>query len=246
MAKYGKWIGGGLGWAFAGPLGGVLGYAIGSMFDNASKAEYQRLYSDPGAKDHTHAGDFSASLLVLAAAVMKADGRVVKSELDYVKSFFIQQFGVEKTREQMRLFKEVLNQDIPLREVCLQIKHFTQHADRLQLLHFLFGISGADKHFDKAEISVIHRISQLLGISDKDFQSLKAMFIKDAGADYRILEIESSVSDEEVKKAYRKMAVKYHPDKVGHLGEDFQKMAKEKFQNVQRAYENIKKARGLI
>jgi len=182
---------------------------------------------------------------VLAAAVMKADGRVVKSELDYVKNFFVQQFGVEKTRQQMILFKAILNQDIPLKEVCLQIKHFTQHADRLQLLHFLFGISGADKHFDKAEILVIHRISQLFGISEKDFNSLKAMFVKDSGADFKILEIDSNASDEEVKKAYRKMAIKYHPDKVSHLGEDFQKMAKEKFQNVQQAYENIKKSRGL-
>ena len=185
MAKYAKWIGGGLGWAFAGPLGGILGYAIGSMFDNANKAEYQRLYADPHAREHTHAGDFSASLLVLAAAVMKADGRVVKSELDYVKNFFVQQFGVEKTRDQMKLFKEILNQEIPLRQVCLQIKHFTQHADRLQLLHFLFGISGADNHFDKSEIDVINRISHLLGISDKDFDSLKAMFVKESGADYK-------------------------------------------------------------
>lgn len=245
MAKYAKWIGGGLGWAFAGPIGGVLGYAIGSMFDRANKAEYQRLYTDPHAREHTHSGDFSASLLILAAAVMKADGKVVKSELDYVKNFFVQQFGVEKTRQQMSLFKEILNQDIPLRDVCLQIKHFTQHADRLQLLHFLFGISGADKHFDKKEIEIIQRISHFLGISNKDFDSLKAMFVKETDTDYKILEIELSASDDEVKKAYRKMAIKYHPDKVSHLGDDFQKMAKEKFQRVLQAYENIKKSRGL-
>ncbi|MEQ8323269.1 MAG: TerB family tellurite resistance protein [Vicingaceae bacterium] len=245
MARYGKWIGGGLGWAFAGPIGALLGYAIGTMFDNANKAEYEQLYSDPKARQRTKTGDFSVSMLVLAAAVMKADGKVLKAELDYVKKFMVQQFGVEKTKEQMKLFKEILGQDIPLRDVCLQIKHFTIHADRLQLVHFLFGISASDQHFDRTEVEVINRISQLLGISEKDYQSIKAMFIGDSDADYKILEISASASNDEVKKAYRKMAVKYHPDKVNHLGEDFQKMAKEKFQSVQRAYSNIKKSRGL-
>jgi DnaJ like chaperone protein len=245
MAKFGKWIGGGLGWAFAGPIGGILGYAIGSMFDNAKKGDYEQIYNSVDAKSKTQTGDFSASLLVLAAAVMKADGMVLKAELNYVRTFYTQQFGAEKTRQQMLIFKEILDQDIPVREVCLQVKHFTKHADRLQLLHFLFGIAGADKHFDKSEIQIIHRISGFLGISEKDFDSIKAMFVKDNQANYKILEIESSVTDDEVKKAYRKMAIKYHPDKVSHLGEDFQKMAKEKFQNVLRAYENIKKARGL-
>ena len=115
----GKWIGGGLGWAFAGPIGGILGFAIGSMFDNADKIEYQQIYNSPDARDRTETGDFSASLLVLAAAVMKADGRVLKSELNYVKNFFVQQFGAEKTKQQMQVFKEILKQDIPLKDVCL-------------------------------------------------------------------------------------------------------------------------------
>lgn len=242
---FGKWIGGGLGWAFAGPVGGILGFAIGSMFDNAGKTEYKKVFESADAKERTETGDFSAALLVLAAAVMKADGKVLKSELDYVKNFFVRQFGAEKTRQQMLVFKEILKQDIPVREVCMQIKHFTRHSDRLQLLHFLFGISASDRHYDKSELEVIHRISGLLGISDMDYDSIKAMFVKDSESDYKILEIESSASDEELKKAYRKMALKYHPDKVSHLGDDFQKMAKEKFQKVQEAYENIKKSRGL-
>lgn len=243
--SFGKWIGGGLGWAFAGPIGGILGFAIGSMFDSANKAEYQQIYNSPDARNRTQTGDFSASLLVLAAAVMKADGKVLKSELDYVKQFMIQQFGADQTKEKLKLFKEILKQDIPLREVCEQIRHFMRPADRLQLLHFLFGISGADKHFDTSEVNVIREISDYLGISSTDFNSIKAMFVRDTGADYTILEIESNASDEEVKKAYRKMALKYHPDKVSHLGEEFQSMAKEKFQKVQDAYDKICKERGI-
>ena len=84
-----------------------------------------------------------------------------------------------------------------------------------------------------------------MGISDKDFESIQAMFIPNTDSDYKILEIDRSASDEEVKKAYRRMAMKYHPDKVSHLGEDFQNAAKEKFQKVNQAYENIKKERNV-
>jgi DnaJ like chaperone protein len=71
------------------------------------------------------------------------------------------------------------------------------------------------------------------------------MFVRETGGDYKILEVTPDASDSEVKKAYRKMAMKYHPDKVSHLGQDVKKQAEEKFRKVQEAYENIKKARGF-
>src|SRR4051812_29309481 len=95
--KFGKWLGGGLGWALGGPLGGVLGFALGSAFDAASVTVQK---SDgttyrPG-RYSTHVGDFAASLLVLSAAVMKSDGKILKSELEYVKKFLALQFGEEQ------------------------------------------------------------------------------------------------------------------------------------------------------
>ena len=241
MAKYVKWVGGALGWAMGGPLGAILGFALGSVFDTAEIQVH-----DPNQKFQrktTSKGDFSASLLVLSAAVMKADGRVLKSELDYVKQFYIRQFGASQTEEQMLLFKELLKQDIPVKEVCLQIKHYMHYPVRLQLLHYLFGISASDGKVHQQEVNTIIEISNYLGISLKDLESIKAMFFRNTESDYKILEIETTATDEEVKKAYRKMALKYHPDKVTQLGEEFQKAAHEKFQEVQRAYENIKKER---
>jgi len=119
------------------------------------------------------------------------------------------------------------------------------YNSRVQLLHILFGIASADGKVDKSELDTIGTISSLLGISSADFLSIKAMFIKNTESDFQILEIESSASDDEIKKAYRKMAVKFHPDKVAHLGEDYRKDAEEKFKKVQEAYENIKKQRGF-
>ena len=244
--KFGKWLGGGLGWALGGPLGGVLGFALGSAFDAASitvQKDGRATYSSAGQSPQV--GDFAASLLVLSAAVMKSDGKTLKSELDYVKNFLAHQFGEEHAQQQILMLKEILKQEIPLHQVCIQIKQYMPHSERLQIIHYLFGISKADGHVHELELQTIHTIANYLGISAADFNSLKAMYFRDTNSDYKILEIETNCSDDEVKKAYRKMAVKFHPDKVASLGDEVQKAAKEKFQKVQQAYENIKKQRGF-
>jgi DnaJ like chaperone protein len=241
--KFGKWLGSGLGWAFGGPLGGVLGFALGSMFDAASITVKEG--DSPFISNAPHAGDFAASLLVLSAAVMKSDGKTLKSELDYVKRFLEHQFGEKHAQQQILMLKEILKQDIPLQDVCYQIRQYMPQAERLQLLHYLFGISKADGHVHESELSTIAAISGYLGINSADFNSLKAMYFRDSGSDYKILEIEPTASDEELKKAYRRMAVKFHPDKVAALGDDVQHAAQEKFKKVKEAYENIKRQRGL-
>lgn len=240
-SKYGKWIGGGLGWAFGGPIGGILGFVFGSMYDNMKNGQFQYV---PG-QTQTRPADFSVSLLILAAAVMKADNRVMKSELDYVKSFFTQQLGSEQAAQHIHLLKDILNQEIDLFSVCGQVKNYMDYSSRLQLIHFLFGISYADGHFHKKEIHTIDLIGQYLGISSNEYQSIKSMFIKDTHSAYKILDVSTDATDDEVKKAYHKMAIKYHPDKVSHLGDDYRKAAKEKFQELQNAYDQVKKERGI-
>ncbi|MHC1707955.1 MAG: TerB family tellurite resistance protein [Bacteroidales bacterium] len=237
MARYTKWIAGGLGWALGGPIGGILGFVFGSMVDGMSNVETQ---SRP-----TQEGDFNVSLLILSAAIMKADGKVVKAELDYVKSFFTRNFGAEKATEDMLVLREILKQHINISEVCLQIRHNMAYAERLQLLHYLFGIATADGMAQATEIQMIAQMSYYLGISASDLASIQSMFFKDTNSAYKILEIDPNATDEEVKKAYRKMALKHHPDKVSHLGDDVRKAAEEKFREIQSAYEDIKKQRNL-
>lgn len=246
--KFGKWVGSSLGWAFGGPLGAVLGFAVGSMFDASDVKEVPKSNSTnrtQRSSSRSGVAEFNISLLVLSAAVMKSDGRTLKSELEFVKKFLEKQFGEEHAQEQILMLREILKQEIPLHDVCLQIKQYMPHAQRLQIIHYLFGISNSDGHVHELELQTIHTISNYLGVSHADFESLKAMYFKDTNSDYKILEIEPSATDDEVKKAYRKMAVKYHPDKVASLGEEVQRAANEKFKKVQQAYENIKKQRGI-
>lgn len=242
MAKFGKWVGLGLGWALGGPIGGILGLAVGSLFDSGSRVTTGQTGN---IRSGTLRGDYAASLLVLVASVMKADGRIMKSELDYVRNYFVSRFGDATASEAVVMLRDILKQEIPLREVTQQLAQRLDYSYRLEMLHFLFGIASADRTVSSNENDLIQRISGYMGISDSDFQSIRAMFLGQTDASYKILEIDSSVSDEEVKKAYRRMAMKYHPDKVSHLGEDFKQVANEKFKKVKAAYDQIKKERGI-
>jgi len=223
-----------LGWAFAGPIGGILGVIFAGSSDKSYKQVAQ-----------SQAGDFMVSLLVLFAKVMKADGKLLKSELDYVKSFLKRNLSRQQSQVFIKMFQEILKQEYSTAEVCKQIQKSMDHPSRLELLHVLFGLSASDGEIHPEEVRVIHTISGYINISNKDYESIKAIFIKDIDSAYKILEIDASASDGQVKKAYRKMAVKYHPDKVAHLGKEIQKTATEKFKAVNDAYTEIKKQRNF-
>lgn len=259
MAKFGKWLGGALGWAFGGPVGAALGFFVGMMYDDNSLSSDNTVEGRQGEdyrryRHKTQQGDFAASLLVLSAAVMKADGRVLKSELDYVKVFYVQNFGEARAEEYIRALRDVLKKDLNIQEVCGQIRYFMEHPNRILLLQYLFGIAQADGAIDAQEIQTLRTMAHALGISPKDFASIHAMFsggrssqrkTRPIAEAYQILEIAPNADNTEVKRAYRRMASKYHPDKNRNVGEEHQKMAEAKFIKVQEAYEQIKTERGM-
>ena len=246
MAKFVKWLGAGLGWAFGGPIGAILGYALGSAFQGMSQDDIDNFQQSRDGQTGTQSGDFEVALLILSSSVIKADGKVTQSELDFVRGYFVQMYGKERANQAFKLFKEIINnQDVSIRQVSIQIAHHMDHASRLQLIHFLFGIAKADGHVSNDEVVVIRTIAGYLYVSQNDFASIEAMFAEDTGSYYKILEISETSTNDEIKKAYRKMARKYHPDRVQHLGEEHMVGAKEKFQKVQEAYEKIKKEKGF-
>jgi DnaJ like chaperone protein len=251
MGNFSKWLGAGLGFTLGGPIGAALGFAVGSFVDGFSvddltkeQQEYQQQNPQRRIKN-TQSGDFEISLLVLASIIIKADGKIDQKELDFVRVQFVGMYGKERANNAFKLFKEVLKKAVSSRQVCMQIRQHMPHASRLQLLHFLFGIAKADGQVTKLEVEEIRKISSYLYINPNDFESIKAMFYDASDNAYKILELTKSASNDELKKAYRKMAKKYHPDKVQDLGEAHVKGAKEKFQNIQNAYESIKNERGL-
>lgn len=239
MAKFGKWIGAGLGWAFAGPIGAAIGLGLGWMFDNTSHSETTGTYSK------TTTGDFAVSLMVLIAAVMKADGKVLQSELNYVKAFLVNRFGTDSAKEALKMLKDLLRQNIQVESISVQIRQRLDYHSRLELLHLLYGVAQADGKIHESEMKLLDQIGYYFGLSSADQQSIKNMFVQATDSAYKILGVTRNSSIEEIKKAYRKLALKYHPDKVNYLGEDFRKDAEEKFQKINEAYEKIKKDKGF-
>ncbi len=223
-----------------GPIGGIIGLALGHLVDRET-FDFDQLQRQPvGA---TRPGDFNFSLLVVTAAVMNADGLVKKSELDFVRRFLVIQFGENRAKEMLLALREILKQDIPLDQVCRQIAQHMSPPLRLQLLQYLFGVARADKHVHKKELETIELVARLLQIGQSEFNSIKAMYYTDSANWYQVLNLSSDATESEIKKAYRKLATKYHPDKVAQLGQEYQEAAKEKFQKIQEAYENIKRER---
>ncbi|MDK2841323.1 MAG: DnaJ like chaperone protein [Anaerophaga sp.] len=241
MGIVGSLIGFGIGWWVLGPVGALIGMFLGGQAEEMAVSENKK----QGMPYGSPRDGFVVSLLVLMAAVMKSDGKILRSELDYVRNYLRNYLGEVKAGEALIVLRDLIKKQIPLTDVCHQIRINLNYDSRIQLLHLLFGLARADGQLSSVEIDTINRIAGLLGISHLDYQAVLNMFFDNLEAHYKILEISPSATDEEVKKAYRKMAVRFHPDKVSHLGQEFQKAANEKFARVNDAYNKIKKERGL-
>lgn len=257
-----KWIAGFLGWVTWGPIGALLGFLAGSAIEDyiegarqlpggasSSPHSYSQSQQHTGTRGYTAAeqrNSFLVSLLVLSAAVIKADGRALQSELDYVKEFVRKNFGDAAVPQAIRMLEQFTRQDVNIYEIGPQIARYMNYSQRLQLFHYLVQIAMADGEFHKREKSVLEAIGNTISLSNTDINSVISMFYKEVSAAYSVLGISSSATDDEVRTAYRKMAMKNHPDKVATLGPDVQKAAAEKFRQVQEAYEEIKKERRLV
>lgn len=236
----GSWIAGILGWAMFGPIGALIGFALGSLISSTRSIE-----DSNDNRSRSSRNSFLVSLLVLSTAVIKADGKFLKSELEYVKSFILRNFGQQAVNESLKIIQELYKKDINVYEVGAQISANMNYSQRLQLFHYLVELARADGHVCQEELDVLRSIASALRINNADFASITSMFSSDIESAYKILEIDKSATDQEVKSAYKRMAMKHHPDKVATLGPDVQKAAEEKFKKIQKAYEDIKKERNI-
>ena len=244
----GKWILGGLGFAVGGPIGSIIGVLIATLFekngtDNQTSSSTNRTFR----AQRTTAGDVRVSIIVLIACVIKSDGRVLKSEIKYIKPFLLKTFGEAGAKQALLLLKELLKQDIDAKVVAQQIGQHINYSTRLELVHLLLAVAKADGELHELELEIISSISMNMSVQDADYQSILALYQrgKDANWAYTALEITPSATNEEVKKAYRRMAMKYHPDKVANAGEEIRQQATDKFRAINEAYEHIKQQRGI-
>ncbi len=244
---FGKIIGALVGGAVAGFIGVLVGFLLGALLDKLHQ-DGGKLWDRrraPKTIQDTDPNDFVIGSILLAGAVVKSDGEVEDLELSYVQAFLVEQFGTAQMDDYWTILESVLEGDFDLKTTTQQIRKTTSYETRLQLIYFLFGIANADYNIDETEIATIKVISLHLGVDKQEFNSIKAMFYKAMDAYYTILELKPSASDAAVKRAYKEMSKKYHPDKLEHLGEGVKRAAQDKFIRVQKAYENIRTERGF-
>ncbi|MDC8002523.1 TerB family tellurite resistance protein [Aureisphaera galaxeae] len=243
-----RWFAAILGYSFFRFPGAVIGFLLGSIFDNMNlgktKTQRRPIFSQP--RDKVTPADFELNLLSLASIVIKADGTVNQTELDYVRQYFVQAYGKERANATFKVFNEVIKKrEVSAQNIAGVLRKRMRYESRLQVIHFLFSIANADGHVSQPEVQEINRIGMYLGIQMRDFESIKAMFFQNPDSAYKILEIERTATVSEIKKAYREMVKKYHPDKLQHMDEAYKKGAEEKFRKVQEAYEQLQKEKGF-
>ena len=258
----GKWIGGVIGFMAGGPLGALAGYAIGSMFenDNEQAGGYRSNNNDNHRTENTASGQrnsFLFSMLVMASYIIRADGKIMHSEMEFVRRFLRTNFGEVAVSEGqtilMNLFEQRKRMEVnnptafknTIYECGSQIADNLSYEQRLQLLNFLVMIAKSDGNVCREEIEALREVAAAMRMDRAEVDSMLNMGTNNLEAAYKVLEIDPSATDAEVRSAYRKLALKHHPDKVATLGEDIRKAAEEKFQQINNAKDIIYKSRGL-
>jgi DnaJ like chaperone protein len=242
-----RWFTAILGYTFFRFPGAIIGFLLGSFIENLNAkkgASFNTVFNQT--QRRTTPADFELHLLSLSSLVIKADGKISQSELDFVRKYFVQSYGKERANEIFKIFNEVIKkQQISAAQICAKLRQQMRYESRLQVLHFLFSIAKADGYVSEPEVKEINNISGYLGINYRDFESIKAMFFSNPDSAYKILEIDTTATPSEIKKAYRTMVKKYHPDKLQHMDEAYRKGAEDKFRKVQEAYEHLQKEKGF-
>ncbi len=266
MSWWGKLAGGGLGFALGGPLGAMLGAILGHQLDKSASQQRRQVGFDPGSQERTQAAFFTATFSVMGH-IAKADGRVSPQEIQLAEQVMAQMhLNKEQRKAAIQLFNQGKQDDFVIDDVLEQFRKECRRKITLMQMFIEIQLQAAyaDGVKDPAEERVLRHISKVLGIphavltqleslifaqqrsyqysSGGAAQQPSALDIKNA---YKILGVNQSATDAEVKKSYRKLMSQHHPDKLIAKGlpEEMIELATDKTQEIQKAYERIKQYR---
>jgi DnaJ like chaperone protein len=223
-----------LGLSGAGFFGAMTGFAIGSLID---KLHRDGFFLWERESKNSESGDFIFSTMIIAAAILKSENTNQEKAMDYIQRFLKDQYGEKKAEEYLNMLHKTQKQEWDIRKITQQLRTKNNYETRLQLLHFLFGISNADALIQDKEMALL----KIIGIHE----SLMSNFMSDLDKSYKELKIKPDADDQEIKEAYRNLANIYHPDKIADFNTSLSSFAKEKFQKVQLAYNRIRTEKGF-
>ena len=260
---YAKWIGAWLGWINSqSVLGGLAGFALGAVFDAVTERKAKQASTDfyEGGIEELYSqqegarNSFMFSLMVLSAHIIQADGKIMHSEMELVRQFLRNSFGEEAVEQGnsilLKLFdyrkrngENVWQQQI--NQACYEMSLHMQAEHRIQLIAFLCEIAKADGKVAEAEINALRTIAINLRLDANVIDQMLHLGGQSLDDAYAVLGLTKDATDDEIRRAYKKMALQYHPDRVATLGDDVKAAAQKKFQEINNAKERIYKARGL-
>ncbi len=193
-------------------------------------------------------------LVNILVKIAQVDGHFTRAELNTILNFF--QYHLRYNQDQMywvkQLVKEARNSPTDLRRLLEDFRTGFAYEPRLILLELIYQIIYTKQPPPAEELRLAREIAQLLEITVYDQRTIEAKYMyrqrqEAASAGqleeqyYAVLGLEQGADFAEIKRAYRKLSMQYHPDKVGHLGEEFQKVAEEKMKEINVAYEYFEK-----
>jgi len=232
MSRFTKWMGVGVGFAFGGPLGGLLGYLSASQLGSSKR---ERISAD----------ELTAHLMVLAAYLMNVDKQVTMVRLRYIEDFVRNYFPESDLVETNKMLHHCLSKEYDLNIVCDQLRIYTDLSTRKQVVAFLLDLSSCSSARTQREEYFIFKIAGYLNVNDVAFKHLKQPHQSNEQSDYHILGLKNTATASEIRQAYRQLVLELHPDRNVELSEKDLKLKTERLHLVRGAYERLKHVHGI-
>lgn len=236
-----------------GVVGGFIGFIIGYIIEEALSGKLEVKNKAFFKETQYNYTPYQSNLLALISEVVKADGYINKEEIYYIKSYLLNQFGSIYSNIMLKTLKLNVDKSFDIEKVCSNLKQNLDLRERIKIVSFLYGITLQNGAINPNEKLIIQRIASYIGLSKQAYENIVAAKRRQNKSQnknnsrsitynpYQVLETSETASDAEVKKAYRKMVLKYHPDK----SEEEDEIANEKFNNISEAYHIIKQQRNI-
>jgi len=249
-----SWLGAGIGAGIGAVIGGPIGAGIGAWVGSSVSRSYARV-QHAGAAGGGFIGMgqeeaqsiFFVALFSMLAKMAKADGRVSSEEADLVNNLSRTQIKMdaEDRKAAAVIFKNALGDDYTIYDYAEQYMRVAGSPQMCEMVYrLLFAVAYADQELHPAEDEILKTLPGHLGLDQSHYRILREEFHgqqADIGESYKILGCSPDSSDTEVKRAYRKLCMEYHPDKIAAKGlpDGFMKFAEQQMQQINDAYQSV-------
>ena len=236
-------LGAGLGFLRGGPLGALVGGAVQHVMAKKVRKLIRR--GLPGVVDE---GAFVTCVIVVMTKLAMVKGHMTPREVETIYRFFVKNLNYSESDLESinRVIRETCRVNPDLNPVIQKYKSSTQSRYRSLLLVLSYQIALIEDSLTQEVQGGINELAGLLDLSFEEHDRIRQKYSLDVlVTPYTVLGVTSAATNDEVKKAYWRLASQYHPDKVVHLGEVQAEGAHLKFLEIQEAYQELEKKRNL-